>query len=128
MKLLSLIASLYVLALPQRCQHQKPAAGNCLKGRLEIKGICSNYTIKVVSGNLDTSLLEKTWRDPQTGKTYSDVFGLGSRCSFPDSLKEGDEFYFKIDSSYLQHCMVCMAYYPTPGKHVNIKVLPGPCP
>jgi hypothetical protein len=93
------------------------------KGRLEVKGMCMNYTIKLLAGNLDTSLIERKWTDETTGKTYSNVFGLGSRCSFPASVEQGEEFLFMIDSSTVQNCAVCLAYYPTPSKHVSIKVI-----
>jgi hypothetical protein len=93
------------------------------KGRLEIKGICMNYTIKLLAGNLDTSLIESKWTDETTNKSYTNVFALGSRCSFPASIEQGEEFLFTIDSTTVQNCSVCLAYYPTPAKHLSIKVI-----
>ena len=93
------------------------------KGRLEIKALCMNYTIKVLDEVIDTSLVNTSWTDESTGKTHTNVFALGSRCNFPATLKEGDVFYFKIDSSDKKQCAVCMAYYPTPSKKVSIKVI-----
>lgn len=104
------------------CSSQKTDESKCYKGRLEIKGICSNYTIKLIEGNMDTAKIVASWRDEVTGKTHTNVFALGSPCTFPASLKEGDEFYFRIDDAK-QECAVCMAYYPTPQKKVSIKVL-----
>jgi hypothetical protein len=95
----------------------------CYKGRLEIKGICSNYTIKLLEGNLDSTLISPSWTDEQTGKTYTNVFALGSPCSFPQSINQGDEFYFTIDTAK-QNCNVCMAYYPIPEKKLAIKIVP----
>ena len=109
----------------QRCNKEKPA-GTCYKGRLEVKGICSNYTIRVLEGNIDPSKVEASWTDPNTGKTYRNVFALGSPCSFPASLKEGDEFYFTLQSP-VQNCAVCEAYYPKPAKALAIAVLDKPC-
>ncbi|HVG14908.1 MAG TPA: hypothetical protein VM935_08105 [Chitinophagaceae bacterium] len=99
----------------------------CYKGRLEIKGLCSNYTIKILEGNMDTALKMKSWVDDQTGKTHTDVFALANPCSFPDDIEEGDEFYFAISTGKEEKCNVCMAYYPVPQKRVSISVLQKPC-
>lgn len=109
----------------QKCSKEKTPA-NCYKGRLEVKGLCSNYTIKVLEGNLDPSRIEASWTDEQTGKTHTNVFALGSPCSFPPGLNEGDEFYFVPDTP-VQDCAVCQAYYPKPSKMLSIKVLDKPC-
>jgi hypothetical protein len=126
MKLLLLVASLvFISASTKSCKEDLPAG--CYKGKLEIKAECMNYTISIQSRNFDTSMVVSNWTDDNTGKTYKNVFGLSSRCTFPDSLKAGDEFYFTIDSTTVQNCMVCMAYYPTPEKKLSIKVLNAPC-
>jgi hypothetical protein len=93
------------------------------KGRLEIAGVCMNYTIKLLSGKMDTSQISTHWRDDVTGKTYSNVFALKNACSFPASIKQGDEFYFSIDTSSEKGCMTCMAYYPKPPKKLSIRVV-----
>lgn len=103
------------------------ANDNCYKGRLEIKGGCMNYTIGVVEGNIDTSLVEASWTDEHSGKTYKNVFALGSKCTFPEKINEGDEFYFVIDSTQTQECAVCMMYYPVPSKSLLIRVISEPC-
>jgi hypothetical protein len=103
------------------CSEKKTTAGK-LKARFEIKGICSNYTIKLIEGNIDTSLYLSAWVNEATGKTHNNVFALGNPCEFPDSLKEGDEFYFTIDSAKRKECTVCMAYYPKPSRMLSIKV------
>ena len=93
------------------------------KGRLEVKGICMNYTIKLLEGNLDKSKLESEWKDDVTGKMYNNVFALASVCDFPSTIKETDEFYFIIDTNSKQQCAVCLAYYPKPAKSLVIKVV-----
>jgi hypothetical protein len=101
---------------------------SCYKGRLEIKGMCMNYTIKLLEGQMDTSLFQAAWKDEQTGISYTNVFRLGSVCTFPAGLKEGDEFYFRIErGAKKMECLVCMAYYPTPAKALNILVSDSPC-
>ena len=127
MKLLLLICSvILVSASTKSCKEQQLPQG-CYKGKLEIKAMCMNYTISIQSKHYDTSIVVANWTDDNTGKSYQNVFGLGSRCTFPDSLQPGDEFYFTIDTTSVQNCMVCMAYYPTPAKKLSIKVLNEPC-
>ena len=101
---------------------------NCFKGRLEIKGLCSNYTIKVLEGAIDSTRFSTTWTDENTNKTYSNVFALDSPCSFPADIKQGDEFYFTIRTESDKNCNVCMAYYPTPPKRLSISVSKTACP
>jgi hypothetical protein len=114
------------LSLQAGCKKDRVSSG-CYKGKLAVKGICSNYTIQVTGGNIDTSLIVGSWRDEQTGVTYKNVFGLGSPCTFPARLKEGDEFYFTIDNNSVQNCVQCMAYYPTPEKKLSISVRSTSC-
>lgn len=109
----------------QRCQKQK-AADSCFKGRLAVKGICSNYTIQVLEGNMDPAKVEASWTHPQTGVAYRQVFALGSPCTFPASLNEGDEFYFTLEPP-VQDCAVCEAYSPKPAKALAITVVDKPC-
>lgn len=122
----ALLTALMVAMVITKGDCNKNKKADCYKGRLEIKGICSNYTIKVLDGDLDTSLMSSNWTDEHTGKLHSNVFALGSPCSFPSDIQEGDEFYFTIDTAS-QNCNVCMAYYPTPPKKLSIKVLPEKC-
>jgi hypothetical protein len=119
--LLSLITTLFLSS--SDCSNKKVSSSEQYKGKLEIAGICMNYTIRVLEGNVDTSLIEASWTDETTKKAYTNVFRLGNPCEFPSTIKQGDEFYFKIDSSQGKPCTVCMAYYPTPNKTVSIKVL-----
>lgn len=93
------------------------------KGKLEVKGICMNYTIRLLEGNMDTSTIVASWKDEVTGKSYNNVFALGSPCTFPSGIKEGDEFYFTIDEKPVQNCAVCLAYYPKPSRSLAIKVI-----
>lgn len=114
----------FVLLLSGCARRNLPSG--CYKGRLEVKGLCANYTIKLLEGNLGSSKLVDNWKDDVTGKAHSNVFALGNTCSFPDSLNEGDEFYFVLNDAP-QQCAVCLAYYPRPQKSLSIKVLNQPC-
>lgn len=124
MKLFLLLSSAFLLtASADKCSNKKTADAGTYKGKLEVKALCMNYTISLVEGNLDTSLIVANWTDESTGKSYKNVFGLGSPCTFPASVQQGDEFYFTIDTTQKKDCAVCMAYYPTPSKKLMIKVL-----
>ena len=105
------------------CNHIEQTPNTKYKGRLEVSGICSNITISVIEGKIDTTKIVTQWTDETTDKNYSHAFKLGNPCNFPDTLKAGDEFYFTIDTAKQEDCAVCMAYYPTPSKSLNIKVL-----
>lgn len=94
-----------------------------MKARFEIAGICSNYTFSLIEGGVDSSLVEASWTNPQTDSTYTNAFGVKNPCDLPPGLKVGDTFYFEIDADRPNRCMVCMAFYPTPAKKLNIKVL-----
>ena len=93
------------------------------RGRLEVKGLCMNYTIKVIEGDIDKTKIEAEWKNEVTGLTHTNVFALGSVCIFPEYIKEGDEFYFKIEPNVIQNCAVCLAYYPKPVKSLSIKII-----
>ena len=125
MKLTFITLVLALLAL--QCSNKKTITANCYKGRLEIKGICMNYTIKLLDGSIDTARISSRWTDEHTGREYTNVFGLGSPCDFSANIKEGEEFYFAINNTSTPDCAVCQAYYPTPPKKLSIGVLPQPC-
>ena len=123
MKLFILLFAIAILTLSESdCSMKKTAIGK-YKGRLEIKAICSNYTIRLLEGNIDTSKIAAKWTDEMTNKSYTNVFALGNPCSFPKTIEQGDEFYFSIDTSTEKECIVCMAYYPTPPKKLRIRVI-----
>ena len=82
-----------------------------------------NYTLKLLEGNLDTSMYLKSWKNEVTGKTHDNVFALNSVCTFPSTINEGDEFYFTLDPDPEKQCNVCLAYYPKPEKRISIKVV-----
>jgi hypothetical protein len=123
MKLLFALAAIYLFCTAEKCNSSKQDKVNgTFKGRLEIQGICMNYTLSLLEENADTSLVTPTWKDEHSGKTYKNVFGLANPCDFPKELKVGDEFSFSIDTAKGKDCMVCMAYYPTPPKKLSIKI------
>jgi hypothetical protein len=122
MKQLILLFSMAILLLSNSdCTKNKSTVH--YKGKLEITGICMNYTIRVTEGNINPALIVDNWTDETTSKSYDKVFRLGNPCDFPATLKQGDEFYFTIDTAKGKDCAVCMAYYPTPPKALSIKVV-----
>lgn len=110
------------------CSNTKPANPDCYKGRLEIKGICANYTIKLLEGQLPEGTIAANWTDESTGKQYTNVFSLENPCVLPGNMNEGQEFYFTVvREKDRDDCVTCMAYYPKPDKKLNIKVLADAC-
>lgn len=110
------------------CRKSGGLPANCYKGRLEVKGQCMNYTIKVLEGNMDTSRMMSTWKDEGTGRVHENVFRLASVCNFPTEIQQGDEFYFRVETvPGAKGCAVCMAYYPTPSKELSIVVQQNSC-
>ena len=94
------------------------------KARLEVKGICSNYTLSIVEGNIDPDAVEAQWTDPKTGKTYNKAFAMSNSCGFPSNIKEGDEFYIEVTKPHpTPWCGTCAAYYPTPKKSLFFNVV-----
>lgn len=122
MKLFILLSALSFLLLSAGKCGKKTVARK-FKGRLEIAGICLNYTVKLLEGQIDTSKIETHWTDEMTGKSYTNVFALTNPCIFPKTIKQGDEFYFKIDTTVKQQCITCLAYYPKPQKNLSIVVI-----
>jgi len=122
MKLFILLSALSSLLLSTgKCNKKDPDTN--YKARLEIAGICLNYTIKLLEGDIDTSKIESHWTDEMTGKSYTNVFALVNPCVLPKDIKQGDEFYFKIDTATKKECITCMAYYPKPSKKLSIVVI-----
>jgi hypothetical protein len=121
MKIYVLAPLVFILGITtNKCKNK--IESSVYKGKLEVKGMCMNYTIKLLEGKIDASKLVAEWKNEVTGKTHTNVFALGSVCNFPSTINEGDEFYFTIDSSYVSNCAVCLAYYPKPAKSIAIKV------
>lgn len=128
MKNIITLCVLVVLLSSATCKEPKNSVQNCYKGRLEVKGLCMNYTIKLLEGRMDTVLYQRRWTNETTGTTHENVFRLASVCSFPANIEEGQEFYFTIPATPpAEKCNVCMAYFPTPDKSVFIKVVDAPC-
>lgn len=122
MKRFILISAIATLLLSNSdCSDKKD--GKKYKGRLEIAAICMNYTVSVIEGDIDGNLIVDSWTDETTNKSYNKVFKLGNPCDFPSTIKQGDEFYFVIDTAKGKDCAVCMAYYPVPTKALKIKVV-----
>lgn len=118
-----ILSIIFLVTIAASKCNEKKAAETIYKGRLEISGICMNYTIKLLEGNLDNSKIVSNWTDETTNKKHTNVFALANPCNFPGTIKEGNEFYFKIDTMSTEPCMVCEAYYPIPGKKLSIKIV-----
>ncbi|HUQ97658.1 MAG TPA: hypothetical protein VM010_08330 [Chitinophagaceae bacterium] len=129
--LLLCFSQIFIAATCNKTTSAKPGATKnisaCYKARLAIKGACMNYVIEVLEGDTAHLALEKKWTDETDQKTYTNVFALGSRCTFPD-IAEGDTLYFTLIDSADANCNVCMAYRPVPAAKNYILVSKTPCP
>jgi hypothetical protein len=123
MKRLLFLSSVVLVIFCACTTSAKVNGSTTYKGRLQVKALCMNYTLSVIEGAIDTSLVNASWTDETTGKSYQQAFGLAKPCNFPGNIKEGDEFYFVIDTAKGKDCAVCMAYYPTPPRKLSIKVV-----
>jgi len=129
-KYVFVLLSVFVfLSCTKESNDSKINPNGCIKGKLVLKGICMNYVIEVVSGTIDSSLIESNWENPLTHDVYKNVFGLASICNFPPTLNEGDEFYFTIfnfmgipEDFPPQDCVQCQAYSPIPAKRLFIDI------
>lgn len=92
-------------------------------GKLVKQGICMNYVIQVNDIDFPQDMIEKKWTDEFSEIGYENVFALESVCDFPESIKEGSSFRFKIDADKKNLCAVCLAFTPVPEKSVSITVL-----
>ena len=109
--------------LADRSLAENDQFGTCLKGKLVLKGICMNYVIQLVDGKIDTNRIHLKWINPMTKVEYKNVFALGSICTFPESIAEGQEFYFSIlDKPDTSVCVQCKAYAPVPDKMLHISI------
>ena len=113
----------FFILLNISCNKSNNTLLTCFKGKLVLKGICMNYVIQIIEGDVDKSLFESLWQNPVNNTSYQNVFGLASICNFPSTINEGDEFYFSIPKRpIVQTCAQCKAYSPIPSKKINIEI------
>ncbi len=114
---------IFIFLLNISCNKSSDTSVTCFKGKLVLKGICMNYVIQIIEGDVDKSLYESSWQNPLSNTTYQNVFGLESICTFPSTINEGDEFYFSIPKRpVVQACAQCKAYSPIPNKKISIEI------
>ena len=114
---------IFIFLLNISCNKSSDTSVTCFKGKLVLKGICMNFVIQIIEGDVDKSLYESSWQNPLSNTTYQNVFGLESICTFPSTINEGDEFYFSIPKRpVVQSCAQCKAYSPIPNKKISIEI------
>jgi hypothetical protein len=94
-----------------------------LTGKLVLAGPCGQYTAQLLAGNIDSSLITKSWTNPGTDSVYTNVFGIINFCHFGNyGLHVGDSFIFDVDANPSdQGCFICMLWYPQPPRTIAIK-------
>ena len=104
---------------PSRTHRSGPFTGKVLGD------ICSQYTIQLVSGDMDPARYVKDWKNEQTDSVYHNVFAVANYCDFNKSgLRNGDVFqFYLLSDSTPQNCAVCLIYSPRPNLYNTIKVI-----
>ncbi|HVU56702.1 MAG TPA: hypothetical protein VHD83_16685 [Puia sp.] len=105
------------------CHPTKVTVPGALTGRLVLAGPCGQYTVQVLAGNIDSSLIVKSWTDSYIDSVYTNVFGVSNFCHFGDyGLHVGDNFTFDIDPNPTDKgCYICMLWYPQPPPTIAVK-------
>ena len=108
----------------QQDVQQVVSDSTCYKGKLVLVGICGNAVVQVLDDRMPASFYEANWKDESTGISYQKVMGNANYCTFPGDLKEGQEFYFRIDlpTSLPVDCANCKALSPTPQLRQYIQI------
>jgi len=111
-----LFGILFFACKPSRMHSSGPYTGKL------IGGVCGNYTIQLVSGDMDPSRYVKTWSSNDT--VYHNVFAINNSCSFGSyGLHPGDVFkFYLITEPPVNNCALCQIYYATPPISNFIKV------
>ena len=113
----------FFILLNISCNKSNNTLLTCFKGKLVLKGICMNYVIQIIEGDVDKSLFESLWQNPVNNTSYQNVFGLASICNFPSTINEAYEYYFTIPKNTIQQtCAQCEAYSPIPNKKISIAI------
>lgn len=108
--------------------------GACKSSRMHSSGpftgkvmgnICSQYTIQLVSGDMDPARYVKTWKHSMNDSVYHNVFAVSNFCYFSkQGLEKGDTFQFNLlPDSAKESCVVCLIYEPTPPVSNTIRVI-----
>lgn len=105
---------------------QVPNSGVNNNQRINAKVIritCATIVIQI----LDNAYyhLGETWTMEGTSNTYEHVAVVSNKCEMPESLKEGDTFFFKVinESDAKNDCAVCMMYDYPPSRGIFLKVV-----
>jgi hypothetical protein len=79
-------------------------------GKLVVIGACAHYIVQLIDSTAaDSSVLTKSWTDPNTDSTYSNVFSVSDICTFVEAnLPVGSEFSFTLNGPVpVQNCFEC---------------------
>ena len=87
--------------------------------------ICSQYTVQLISGDMDPARYVKTWKNTNNDSVYHNVFAINNFCYFNTfNLQKGDVFEFNLlPDSAKENCVVCLAYEPVPPISNTVKVI-----
>ena len=118
------LPALFGILLFGACKPSRNHSSEPFTGKV-IGDICSQYTIQLISGDMDPARYLKTWKNTQTDSIYHNVFSVSNYCDFgKQGLQKGDIFQFRLlHDGPAQSCVACLIYEPTPDVHNTIKVI-----
>ena len=121
-QLLALIVFSLLACVNPKNSNLLTTVDGCYKGKLVISGICKQKAVVLLSSNSGNLAIDSSWINPDDGQLYKNVFSVKNVCDFPENIKVGDTFDFKIATAQKSDCAVCLAYIPTPSSQLFIEV------
>ncbi|HNM31254.1 MAG TPA: hypothetical protein PKM51_00775 [Chitinophagales bacterium] len=116
---------LLAISLTAACTHPCKEVNTNQRIKAKIVRItCASKVIQVLDSNY--YYLGETWtRKGEPDTTYLHVAKVLNTCDMPDTLKEENEFYFRIipENEANNNCVVCEMYDFPPNKGIYIKVV-----
>ena len=104
------------------CKKDSHSGDTVYTGRLIVNGPCEHYAIELTGGNMDTSLIVKSWLDTDNDTTYTNAFAVANYCTFgANGLQKGDVFTFTINPEPMaQTCPICATAVAVPQKQIAV--------
>ena len=131
---ITLLLILFLLVLtgtPCQPTRTRPSSST-LVGKLVVSGPCGFYVVQVLSGDIDSTRIQKTWeyKFSKTDTVFTNVFRVSDICSFNGygvGLNHTFSFEF-TDSTLVENCMNCLIAWPSAPNVANtvdhVQVLP----
>lgn len=131
--LLPIMLAILVVLCGLACRRSNASSGiSGMTGKLVESAGCGNYIVKLLSGPItDSSVLVKSWTDPVTDSTFTNVFTVKDWIYFQQAnVSVGDTFTFTLNgpvpnpSQEYYTCMVLPYNMPSVSNNItNIQLV-----